>query len=107
MSAHRMATFSPFIDQTFVVRLGDERTVPLKLTSITSNESGGQYESFSLNFDPLDAGAAVLPDGSYLMEHERLGKTVIFISPTPDGGPKPGRYYYEAVFNVYIGAENQ
>lgn len=106
MGTLRKATFAPLVHQSFAIRLDDDRSIPLKLTSITTRDLSAQFESFTLNFDPLD-GAAALPDGSYLLENEQLGQATIFISPTPDVGPEPGRFYYEAAFNVYIGDDGK
>lgn len=106
MDPLRKATFAPLLNQTFTVRLGDGRRIPLRLATIDDREMDRHYESFTLNFDPPD-GAAALPDGTYLLENDRLGEAMIFLSPTPAPGPAPGRYYYEAVFNVYLGDGGQ
>ncbi|HYW76750.1 MAG TPA: hypothetical protein VFA48_09015 [Gammaproteobacteria bacterium] len=102
MKKLRKATFDPLLNQTFAVRPDDNRTIPVKLASITQRDLNAQFENFTLNFDPLD-DASALPDGNYLLENEQLGQAMIFISATPAIGPEPGRFYYEAVFNVYIG----
>ena len=106
MAKLRKATFAPCINQIFTIRLNDGRKIPVKLTSITSHNIADQYDSFTLNFDPCEDETA-LPDGSYVMENENFGPAVIFISPTPAGVPDPRRYYYEAVFNVFIGTEDE
>jgi hypothetical protein len=106
MAKLRKATFAPFVNQIFNLRPPDGRTIPVKLVSITSSHMADQYESFTLNFDTTGDEPA-LPDGSYLMENEDFGQAVIFISPTPGGVPDPRIYYYEAVFNVYIGDEDK
>jgi hypothetical protein len=102
----RKAAFVPLVNQIFHIHPGDGRRIPVKLASITSHNMSPLYESFTLNFDP-PPGEAALPDDSYLMENETLGQAVIFISPTPGYVPDPRIYYYEAVFNVYIGEEDE
>jgi hypothetical protein len=106
MAKLRKANFSPLVNQIFNIRLNDGRIIPLTLANITTCHISDHYESFTLNFDaPKDETA--LPDGSYLLENEDFGQAVIFISPTPGGVPDPRIYYYEAVFNVYIGDEDK
>jgi hypothetical protein len=106
MTKLRKATFTPFVNQIFHIRLHNDRKIPVKLVSITSNHISHHYESFTLNFDPPENETA-LPDDSYLLENADFGQAVIFISPTPGGVPDPRKYYYEAVFNVYIGDEEK
>lgn len=106
MDTLRRATFAPLVGQTFTLRPGDGREIPLRLADIADGNIGRRYESFTLNFDPPD-DATALPDGTYLLANEQLGEVAIFISPTPDGGPTPGGYYYEAIFNVYIGSDGE
>lgn len=93
--------FEPFINQIFTIRPNEELSIPVKLSSITTRHMNDQYESFTLNFDPPE-DAASLPDNSYWIENEDFGKAIIFISATHAGTPDPRKYYYEAVFNVYI-----
>jgi hypothetical protein len=106
MAKLRKTNFEPFIKQIFNIRLPEGRIIPVKLASITTAHISDYYESFSLNFD-APADAAALPDGSYVLENEGFGQAIIFISPTPTGLPHPPRYYYEAVFNVYLGDEDK
>ncbi len=102
----RKATFAPLVNQRFLIRPNEASAIPVILSSITTQQVNDQYESFTLNFDLIEDSAA-LPDDSYLMENEQLGQAVIFISPTHAGTPDPRKYYYEAVFNVYIGADGK
>jgi hypothetical protein len=106
MAQLRKGNFEPFVNQIFTIRSPDGRTIPVKLVSITTGQISHRYESFTLNFDP-PPDAAALPDDSYVLENEEFGQAVIFISPTPTGLPVPPGYYYEAVFNVYLGDENE
>lgn len=106
MRTFSKADFEPLVDQAFSVRLDGQRTIPLKLASITANEMHRDFESFTLNLDPLD-GSAALPDGTYVLHNEQWGEAAIFISATPAAGPEPGRYYYEAVFNIFIGDDGK
>ena len=105
MAKLRKATFMPLVKQTFTIRLNDGRMIPVTLASITTSNISPQYESFTLNFYPPE-GEPALPDDSYVLANENLGEAVIFISPTHAGVPDPNKYYYEAVFNVYIGDED-
>lgn len=106
MQTFSKADFEPLVDQTFSVRVDGQRAVPLRLASITTNKVQHDFEAFTLNLDPLDDSPA-LPDDTYRLHNEQWGEADIFISATPTAGPKPGCFYYEAVFNIYIGNDGR
>ncbi len=93
------AVFEPLVNKTFAVHGMDGRLVEVRLAGITSHDMSPHYESFTLNFVPLEKEEP-LPDGSYAMETDGFGPALVFISPTPAGTPDPADYYYESVFNV-------
>lgn len=93
------ALFEPLLEKIFTLHTANGQTLPLRLTSISTQQISPLYESFILNFDP-PAGMAALPDDSYLLETEGFGPELIHISATHAGTPDPNVYYYEAVFNV-------
>jgi hypothetical protein len=86
--------FSGHIGEMFHVAAG-EHTFALKLVEAApgakSLRPGG---AFSLVF--IGPPAPVLPQASYPMRHDALGRIGIFIVPV---GPRDGGMSYEAVFN--------
>jgi hypothetical protein len=102
MALLRKAAFEPLVGQKFFVIKPDGHKISVTLTGIEDNQHIKNYESFHLTFEPTENDAP-LPDNSYLFENEQLGEELIFISATPTATPDPGSYYYESVFNVYIG----
>ncbi|MGD9213130.1 MAG: hypothetical protein PVI90_20280 [Desulfobacteraceae bacterium] len=100
MSAFSKAMFVPLIGQTFLLYKPDGTHIRIKLTNIDESHISNNYESFSLNFEaPKDEPA--LADDSYLIENDKLGRNVIFLSATLTADPDPNNYYYESVFNIY------
>lgn len=102
MSQLRKAVFVPLVGKVFFVTKPDGSTTSVELTGIEENDRMKDYESFHLTFKPAEKEPP-LPDDSYLFESETFGKERIFISATPTTNPDPESYYYESVFNVYIG----
>lgn len=100
MSILRKAMFEPLIGQTFLLQKEDGSHIPLVLKSIDPLNVMSNYESFCLNFKAPE-GEPALPDNSYLIENDQLGRKILFISATPTSDPNPNDYYYESVFNIY------
>ena len=92
--------FSRHLNTNFDVQLGDSQRVGLKLIEVAGykerpNEEQGM-ERFSIHFE--GPAETFLPQGTYTLEHERMGANDIFIVPvskTADG------FSYQAVFNYY------
>jgi len=101
MTRFSKAIFEPLVNRTFAVHAGGGRQVEVRLAGVVSRDISPRYESFTLNFDPLEKEEP-LPDGSYVMEADGFGPALVFISPTPAASPDPSDYYYEAVFNVLL-----
>jgi len=92
--------FRENLNTKFRVRAEAPRPVELELVEVKSynpeeNEQRGM-ERFSLFFQgPADI---FVPQGTYTLEHERMGALDIFIVPvTRDGGG----FRYESVFNFF------
>jgi hypothetical protein len=94
--------FEPLVNKTFTMHIDAGQSIELRLANISSQQISPNYESFTLNFDP-PAGAPAMPDNSYMMETKGFGPTMIHLSVTHAGMPDPAAYYYEAVFNVFMG----
>lgn len=99
MSKFSNAIFEPLVNSIFTLQIREDQAIQLHLASITHRHISPLFESFSLNFDPLQ-GVPAVPDGSYPMSSEGFGPELIHISATHAGTLDPNAYYYEAVFNV-------
>ena len=91
--------FSQHVGTKFHVK-ADQREIELELIEVkgyvsTQIDQGGM-ERFSVFFD--SPANSVLPQGLYLLEHERMGEFEIFLVPIA-GDEKSFRY--EAVFNHF------
>lgn len=86
--------FAENVQTRFRVMLESPGPVELELTHIREIPSTPQQEQFALVFSgPTET---FLPQGTYQMEHERMGSFVIFIVPL---GRNEQGFQYEAVFN--------
>lgn len=100
-------TFLPLVEQTFVLDLDGNGSVPLQLTTVVSHPEppGSQrvaapgttlrQEGFSLTFRGPRRPA--LPQRMYRLDHETLG-TIDALFLVPIGENEYGRTY-EAIFN--------
>jgi hypothetical protein len=94
------ADFTPYLHQTFTIRLEAVEPIALELASVTELGSGGaepgpRRRPFSLLFlGPVSQ--QYLLQHIYRLEHEQLGALDLFLVPL---GPEGGRMRYEAVFN--------
>ena len=90
-----MDSFSAQLNTKFRLGVGTERSVELELVEVQAHgDVAGQTERFSAFFrGALDQ---FLSQGTYRMEHERLGSVEIFIVPIRKDNEG---IYYEAVFN--------
>jgi hypothetical protein len=101
------ALFRSHVGTAFAVRLPGNRDVALQLESVANDaveeggESGGDC-TFSLFFtdaiDAIDASAAPLTQGTYVLRHAQLGEQFIFLVPVAQNAA--GGYRYQACFNV-------
>ncbi|HJX90801.1 MAG TPA: hypothetical protein VJ372_09910 [Pyrinomonadaceae bacterium] len=91
------ASFNQNLNTKFSLTF-DEKTVELKLVEIKpyGNEPDSSMERFSIYLD--GPAQPRLPQQTYQMDHERMGKVDIFIVPI-SGDEKVIRY--EAVFNCF------
>lgn len=93
-------SFTPHVGTTFLVETGGGDRLGLSLVSAqavgSSRRSGAVRErAFSVIFlGP--AGAPILPQRTYRLEHEEMGALELFLVPV---GVDGGRVQYEAVFN--------
>jgi hypothetical protein len=89
------ADFRPFIGSDFEIRF-DDGTYHLRLVAVDDLQAweGQQRLGFSLTFS--GEKKAVLPQGTWKLEHGQAGPLEIFLVPIqPDAdGPR-----YEAIFN--------
>ena len=94
------ADFTPYLHQTFTIRLEPVESIALELAQVTelgsaSAEPGAGRRPFSLLFlGPVSQ--QYLLQHIYRLEHEQLGALDLFLVPL---GPVGGRMRYEAVFN--------
>jgi hypothetical protein len=90
-------SFSPHLNSTFALGLG-ETSVDLTLTEATKQPfrafNGMMREPFSLIF--RSGTPVVLPQRTYPLKHEAMGKLDIFIVPI---GRDVHGVVYQAVFN--------
>ena len=95
MQSFSLETFSPYVGDTFWVRLSDGR-VETRLVEAHPWGARGPETSrqpFSLVF--VGPGRVVLPQQTYPVEHESLGEFDLFLVPL---GPDGAGNRYEAVF---------
>lgn len=86
--------FAGNLHSTFRLQTTDGRELPLELISLTLLPSAPQQEQYSLIFrGPADT---LLPQGTYRMEHDRLGAFDLFLVPI--ARDQQG-VQYEVIFN--------
>lgn len=90
--------FSPCLHTSFSVPLTDAESIPLELVEVTDLRAApgaGIRQPFSLLLlGPVSDRR--LPQGTYPLHHDTLGRLDLFIVPV---GPEGGRMRYEAIFN--------
>jgi len=90
-----MDSLSAQLNTQFRLGVETEKIVDLELVGVDAHDDvPGQTERFSALF--RSPPEHFLPQGTYRMEHERLGGVEIFIVPIRRDG---AGIYYEAVFN--------
>ena len=90
-------SFSPYIDQTFHVKLGEDTLefTLLEAVPIGSDPQDGKRHPFSVMF--LGPAEPILPQRIYDVEHAEMGSLSLFLVPLgPDKTAQGIRY--EAVF---------
>lgn len=100
MSIFSKAMFEPLVGRTFLLHKQDGTHIHLTLTNIEELNVMSRYESFCLTFEAPETEPA-LPDNSYLLENDQLGRKTLFLSATLTPDPDPNSYFYESVFNIY------
>jgi hypothetical protein len=94
------ADFTPYLHQTFTIRLESLEPIALELVEVaelgsSGGEAGPRRRPFSLLFlGPVSQ--QYLLQHIYRLEHEQLGALDLFLVPL---GPEGGRMRYQAVFN--------
>jgi hypothetical protein len=93
------STFTPHVNTTFHVRLGDGRVVDLTLVEAedlgrSGDKPSDKGERFALRFEA--AHAKKFPQGIYTFEHEELGTSSLFVAPVDRPTTK---VTYEAIVN--------
>jgi hypothetical protein len=88
------------LNTKFRLPLPDEKFVELELVKVLEHPSPAQQEMFSIFFS--SSREFFLPQGTYRLEHERLGTSDIFLVPV---GQDEGGFRYEAVFNRLVKGE--
>lgn len=90
--------FSPYLNDTFSIRLDAEAIGPIDLELVSVTEAGPRSKPeartpFSLHFlGPVSS--QYLIQRTYCLENEKMGVLELFIVPL---GPERGRMRYEAI----------
>lgn len=92
------ATFEELIGTKFRIALGDGGALELVLSQVERHEEhpGPRAHPFSALFHSPAEARRFLPQQTYPMEHETLGRLEVFLVPL---GPDAQGMRYEAVFN--------
>jgi hypothetical protein len=86
--------FSENLNTTFRIPFQSGETAELELVEVVETMLTPTQQQFSIFFrGPLEY---LLPQGTYRMEHEKMGAIDIFIVPV---GKEQDGFHYEAVFN--------
>jgi hypothetical protein len=86
--------FSENLNTHFRIPMQSGNAAELELVGVVETMSTPRQQQFSVLFrGPLDY---LLPQGTYHMEHEKMGEMDMFIVPV---GKEPDGFHYEAVFN--------
>lgn len=92
--------FKRHVGTKFSVRINGPQPVELELDEVKGYSAGarepGGMERFSLYFH--GPGDAMLPQGSFVMEHPSMGELLLFMVPI---GRDERGFRYEVVFNYY------
>ncbi|MGA9768896.1 MAG: hypothetical protein WBV94_07645 [Blastocatellia bacterium] len=95
------STFEEYVNTSFSIRTDALTEQKVELIEVRVIEKSGRLYGFSLLFS--SDSEAILPQASYLFEHEKMGVFPLFIVPVKT--PKGMRY--EAVFNRLREAETK
>ena len=91
--------FAENLNTKFRIPQQSSSAAEIELVEVTEARSTSRLQQFSLFFrGPLES---FLPQGTYHVEHERLGSLDLFIVPV---GKEQDGFRYEAVFNYVIEA---
>ena len=94
-----LETFQPLVNDYFTLHLGDGQEVGLRLSQAEATRSSahsvsGERIPFSLVF--VGPPETPLPQRTYEVEHQRLGRFPLFLVPIQ---PQHGQPRYEAIFS--------
>jgi hypothetical protein len=89
--------FAENLNTKFRIQLEASNTVELELIEVLETMRTLRQQQFSVFFrGPLDY---LLPQGTYHMEHKKMGTVSLFIVPV---GREQDGFRYEAVFNYVL-----
>lgn len=89
--------FAENLNTKFSIQLEDSKAAELELIEVVEASSTSRQRQFSVFFrGPLEY---MLPQGTYHMEHEKMGALDLFIVPV---GREQDGFRYEAVFNYVV-----
>jgi hypothetical protein len=88
-----LASFAEHLNTKFKFMINETNAVELELVEATDMTTTPRQEQFSLIFQ---GPQGVLPQGMYTVEHEKLGKHPLFITPI---SADANGVRYEAAFN--------
>lgn len=91
--------FAENLNTKFRINFESSKAAEIELVEVMEARSTSRQQQFSLFFrGPLEY---LLPQGTYHMEHEKMGALDLFIVPI---GREQEGFRYEAVFNYVIEA---
>ena len=94
--------FEGLVDTDFVVVAGEDKRLAMKLVDVEEGFSTAENEQFSLHFHA--PGEMTPAQGTYRVEHQRLGPLDLFLVPIALEGDT---LVLEAVFNRFVDAEKE
>jgi hypothetical protein len=105
-STLRRSTFAGHLDETFKVQPSSGRQVAIRLTEVqdlpatalmSQGEVTPEYKEACFLIEFSGPGDQPLPQGTYRVEHGKIGRFDLFVVPT--GATDGQAQHYEAVFN--------
>lgn len=90
----KISDFTVHLNSKFQMHVDDATALEIELVEVTKHGASESPYQFSLKFGaPLEAP---ISQGSFKMEHEKLGEQYFFLVPIAKDAQ---RLYYEAIFN--------
>ena len=85
LGLYNQATFVAYVGSMFVVNVGAQGSVSVRLTEVNAMRSPLNGECFSLVFQSFDD--LKLPQATYEIEHGALGSFLLFLVPGDNSDP--------------------